>query len=336
MKNLECIDNIQYHLYTISNDDFEISVSDYGATLFNYKYHDIDIVRGFDNVDGYINDVKYMNATIGRVCNRIKDGHFVLNGTDYYLYQNNAGNCLHGGKEGFDTKKWDVSVNDNQIICTYLSKDMEEGFSGNLQVKVVYTLLANGLQFAYEATSDKDTLCNICNHAFFNINGCDSKTVLNDHLMINANKIGMIDSDGCTLNDTLDVDNTPFDFRKRKLIGKDIDSDHIQILNAHGYDHHFIIDGEGFRKFGTYDNGKLALDIYSDLDGMHVYSGNFLDGTSNGKNGNNYPFRSSICFETQYYPNAINTTDHVKPILRKNEVFRHVTRYLVREIKDED
>ena len=110
MKNLECIDNIQYHLYTISNDDFEISVSDYGATLFNYKYHDIDIVMGFDNVDGYINDVKYMNATIGRVCNRIKDGHFVLNGKDYYLYQNNAGNCLHGGKEGFDTKKWDVSV----------------------------------------------------------------------------------------------------------------------------------------------------------------------------------------------------------------------------------
>lgn len=336
MKNLECINNVQYHLYTINNDNFEISVSDYGATLFNYKYKGIDLVMGFDNVNGYINDVKYMNATIGRVCNRIKDGHFILNGQHYNLYQNNAVNCLHGGKEGFDCKKWDICVNDNQIICTYLSKDKEEGFSGNLKLKVVYKLLDNGLEFAYEATSDKDTLCNICNHAFFNINGCNSKTILNDYLQISADKIGMIDSDGCTINDTLAVADTPFDFRKRKLIGKDIDSDHIQIKYAKGYDHHFIVNGEGFRKFGTYDNGKLALDIYSDLDGMHVYSGNFLDGTSNGKMDNNYPFRCSICFETQYYPNAINCLDHVKPILRKNEVFRHVTQYLVREIHYEN
>lgn len=330
---LENYNGTDYYLYTISNGNYEISVTDYGATLCTFKYKGVDVVQGFENVRGYVENVKYMNATIGRVCNRIANGKFVLNDVEYDLAVNNGPNTLHGGLEGFDTKKWIAKEMDNSISFSYLSKDMEEGFPGNLEIVVTYTLDEDGLEYKYRATSDKDTLVNICNHAFFNINGPESKTVLDDNLMINADYIGMVDSDGLTLDEVLNVENTPFDFRVSKKIGRDIDVDHPQIINGNGYDHHYIIKGEGMRHFCSYDNGKLKMDVYSDLPGMHLYSSNFLEGNACGKNGN-YPKRSAICFETQYYPNAINLNSHVKPILRANEIIEHKTKFKVEEIQN--
>lgn len=328
---LENYNGTDYYLYTIKKGDFTMKVSDYGATLCNYIYKDIDLVQGFDNVHGYIEDVKYMNATIGRVCNRIGDGKFVLNDQEYHLAVNNGPNTLHGGLEGFDTKKWEISEGEDYLSCKYISKDMEEGFPGNLNIEVIYKLDDDGLNYTYRATSDKDTLVNICNHAFFNINGLDSSTILDDYLMINADYIGTVDENGLTLEELLKVDNTPFDFRKRKKIGQDIDSDHIQIKNGSGYDHHFVIKGEGYRHFLTYDNNKLVMDVYSDLPGMHLYSSNFLDDKAHGKNNNTYPRRSSICFETQYYPNAINLNNQIKPILKAGELIEHTTKFKVKE-----
>ncbi|MCI5773220.1 MAG: galactose mutarotase [Erysipelotrichaceae bacterium] len=330
-KDLETINGITYHLYSIKNHDIEISVCDYGATLCTFKYKGQDIVQGFENVKGYMEEVPYMNATIGRCCNRIKDGEFTLNGQTYHVPINNGPNSLHGGITGFDKVKWNIKVDTDKIVCEYLSVDKEEGYPGNVKVQVVYRLLAHGLEYSYEATSDQDTLLNICNHAFFNLNGPQSTTILNDHLTIYAHKIGIVDKDGCTLNDTLDVKDTPFDFTSRKTIGRDIMLDHLQLLNGNGYDHHYIIDGEGFRKFCEYDNDKLILSVYSDLPGMHLYTGNYLDGQAHGKNGGNYPARSAVCFETQYYPNAINCQDHLKPILNKGEKINHITQFIIKE-----
>lgn len=329
---LENYNGEDYYLYTISNNDLEISVSEYGATLCNFKYHGLDIVQGFENVHSYIDDVRYMNATIGRVCNRIEKGRFILNNKEYHVPINNGPNSLHGGNKAFDTRHWKIKEEDNKLICHYLSKDGEEGYPGNLDVEVVYELLDDGLKYSYRGQSDEDTLLNICNHAFFNINGVTSDSILDDYLFINADYIGMVDSDGCTHNEVLEVSNTPFDFRKRKKIGQDIDIRHEQIVNANGYDHHYIIKGEGFRHFCTYDNNKLELEVYSDLPGMHLYSSNFLEGNSKGKMNATYPRRSAICFETQYYPNAINCKDHKKPILLKDEKMYHETLFIIREM----
>ncbi len=329
---LERYDGLDYYLYTIVKGNLEISVTDYGATLCNFKYKGLDIVQGFENVHGYVEDVKYMNATIGRVCNRIAKGKFNLGDKEYFLAINNGPNTLHGGKKGFDTKKWQVKEGADQLVCTYLSQDMEEGFPGNLSIEVIYKLEEDGLIYQYRAKSDADTLVNICNHAFFNLNGATSDSILQDHLQIDADFIGMVDSDGLTTETLLDVTGTPFDFRKRKQIGADIDAKHPQLINGNGYDHHFVIVGEDMRHFCTYDNGKLQLEVFSDLPGMHFYSANYLDGHARGKQGNNYPRRSSICFETQYYPNAINLQRQIKPILKANELKEHTTKFKIKEI----
>lgn len=331
-KYLERYNGIDYYLYTIFKGDFEISVSEYGATLCTFKYRGKDIIQGFENVVGYVDDVKYMNATIGRVCNRIATGTFILNGKNYHVPINNGPNCLHGGISGFDVKKWNIEENGDELVCSYYSKDGEEGFPGNLQVKVIYRLSDDGLEYRYEGYSDKDTLLNICNHAFFNLDGPESNSILNHRLLINSDKIGMVDEDGCTHNEVMDVTNTPFDFRVLKPIGQDINNEHIQIKNGNGYDHHYIIQGDGLRLFCTYDNGLMQLEVYSDLPGMHLYSANYLDGKAHGKNGGTYPKRSAICFETQFYPNAINCSDHLKPILKAQETMKHTTLFKVKEI----
>lgn len=329
---LEHYNGQDYFLYTISNRNFKLSVTDYGATICNFEYRGIDIVQGFENVSSYANEVKYMNAAIGRVCNRIEKGEFTLNNQKYHLAINNGPNCLHGGLKGFDCQKWILEIVDNTIICKYHSPDNEEGFPGNLDIEIRYELLEDGLSFSYNATSDKDTLCSICNHAFFNLNGADSTSILEDNLMINSDEIAMVDKDGLTHNEKLDVTNTPFDFRSRKKIGLNINDNHSQIINANGYDHHYIIKGEGLRHFLTYDNHHLSMEVYSDMPGVHVYSGNFLEGIAHGKLGNNYPPRSAICFETQYYPNAINCNLSEAPILKANSYQKHTTIFKIKEI----
>lgn len=319
-----------YSLYTLENDKFILRVTDYGATITSFilKDRQIDVVFGFDNVYGYINDVPYMGGSIGRVCNRIAKGEFYLNNAKYKLGVNNGPNSLHGGMVGFDKVLWNIEQLDNKIKCSYFSCDGEEGYPGNLKVTVTYTLLDNGFRYEYEGISDKDTLFSMTNHAFFNFNGPNSLSVLDHKLRIKSDYIACVDKDGQTLDKLMSVKGTPFDFNDFKEIGIDIEENNSQLINGNGYDHHYVIDGEGFRKMVECTCNNIFMSVYSDLPGFHLYSGNFLDGNSHGKNGGKFPRRSAVCFETQYYPNAINTKDQIKPILKANSILKHKSEFI--------
>ena len=339
MKDFGSVSDNNYYLYKLENDKFILEVTDYGATLVSFilKDKNVDVVFGFDDVRGYAEDVPYMGASIGRVCNRIGKGKFILNNNEYILNINNGPNSLHGGNVGFDKKLWDIKKEDNKLICTYFSKDNEEGYPGNLNVKVTYELLNDGFSYVYEGKSDKDTIFSMTNHAFFNFNGPNSNTVLDHKVKCYVDKVAKVDKDGLTLEETFDVSNTPFDFRDFKEIGKDIDEDFEQLINGSGYDHHFIVEGNSFRKMATCKANGIVMDVYSDLPGFHMYTGNFLDGNAKGKNKGTFPRRSAVCFETQYYPNAINYSLEKKPILRKNEVKKHRTEFIFNgEDRNED
>lgn len=317
-------------LYTIENEKFKLSVTDYGATLVSLivKEYNIDVVQGFTQVLGYENQVKYMGQTIGRVCNRIGKGEFELNGKTYHVPINNNGNSLHGGIHGFDTKMWKANVKNNRIEFEYLSQDQEEGYPGNVRVKVTYELCDEGLNYIVDGESDADTLLNVTNHSFFNLDGPQSLTVLDHEVKINATRFAGVDQDGCTHEDVYDVHGTAFDFTSFKKIGQDINVQEEQLINGNGYDHHFLVDGEGFREFAICKGSKITMTVLSDLPGFHLYSSNFLEGNYEGtKENGKFPRRSSICFETQYYPNAIQTKYQVKPILKKGELYHHKTQF---------
>lgn len=318
--------------YILENDNFRVKIIDFGATLVSFVVKDLDrdIVQGFIDPNSYIDDVEYMGASVGRNCNRIQDGKFVLNNEIYNLYINNGPNSLHGGKFGFNRKIFNVKQEENVLYCTYFSKDLEEGYPGNLKVLVKYILEDDGLVFEYSGISDKDTIFNMCNHAFFNLNGHEKNTCLDHLLKINSNYVGKIDSDGLSLDEVFEVSNTPFDFRSYKEIGRDINQDDEQIKNGNGYDHHFMVDGIGYRKMLSCLADKISMDVYSDLPGFHLYTSNYLGGTSKGKDNANYPSRSSVCFESEYYPNSINYDKYIKPILRANEEMVHKTKFVVR------
>lgn len=323
-------DGKQSYLYTIENDMVQLAVSNYGATLVSLvlKQKGIDVVQGFTGVSGYEVEEPYMGKTIGRVCNRIGQGVFTLNDRDYHVPKNNNGNSLHGGEQGFDKKFWTINMEAEKISCTYLSVDGEEGYPGNCQVKVSYTLLNDGVRYEYEGVSDQDTLLNITNHSFFNLDGPTSKSVLQHSVKIQASQFAGVDADGCTHEDVFDVNGTAFDFREFKELGKDINNNEEQLKNGSGYDHHFLIDGQGFRKFLECQGKEVVMSVYSDCPGVHLYTANFLKGSAtSGKAGGTFPRRSSVCFETQYYPNAIQTKNQEKPILRKGECCHHITEF---------
>ncbi|MFV0479908.1 MAG: aldose epimerase family protein [Anaerorhabdus sp.] len=317
-------------LYSIENEFIKIEVSDYGATLVSatLKGNGIDVVQGFTGVTGYQNEVQYMGQTIGRVCNRIGKGEFILNGVKFQLAKNNNGNSLHGGEKGFDQKIWIIEDQKNKLSCTYFSQNGEEGYPGNLEVKVIYSLLEDGFSFEYEGKSDQDTLFNITNHAFFNLDGVSSNSALEHKIKIEADYFASIDERGCTQDEVVEVKGTAFDFTRLKALGQDIDKDEVQLKHGNGYDHHFLVRGTGFRKFVECQGKEVKMILYSDCPGMHLYSANFLDGMSkSGKWGGKFPRRSSVCFETQYYPNAIQTKNNRKPILKKGEELHHITEF---------
>lgn len=323
--------NQEATLYTIENDTIQMSVTDYGATLVSLIIKDkgIDVVQGFTNVQGYQSQVKYMGQTIGRVCNRIGKGEFELNGKTYHVPINNNGNSLHGGEFGFDTKMWKAHGGEDSIAFEYVSPHMEEGYPGNVRVKVTYELIENGFNYIVDAQSDEDTLLNVTNHSFFNLDGPTSKTAMEHEVKINATQFAGVDADGCTHEDVYDVKETAFDFTSFKPIGKDINNQEEQLLNGSGYDHHFLVDGEGFREFARCKGKEIEMTVLSDLPGFHMYTSNFLEGNyTDTKENGEFPRRSSICFETQFYPNAIQTKNQIQPIIRKGEVWHHKTQFI--------
>lgn len=316
-------------LITIENENMLIKVSSFAACLVDVVYKGKQVVLGYDNLEGYVNETAGMGKSIGRVCNRIGKGTFDLNGKTYKLAINNGPNCLHGGLRGFQTYVWDYEAKEDEVVFSYHAKDMEEGFPGNLELKVIYKLTENGFYFNYEGVSDQDTLLNITNHTYFNLFGPNAYTVLDHELKINSNEFACVDSDGLTLAVNRPTAGSPFDFGEFKTIGKDINVNDEQLRAGTGYDHHYIVEGEGMREFAELKANNLSMKVSSDLSGFHLYSANFLQDEGNCR-GIGHRVCQGICFETEYRPDGINTgLDSC--VLNKNIIRKHKTHFEFKE-----
>ena len=331
--------NEEVNMYTIKNNsNMEVDIINYGATIVSIRVPDKDgniddIALGYDTLEAYENGDKYLGALIGRCGNRIKNASFKLNGKEYNLAKNNGNNHLHGGNTGFDKVVWNVEiVEENKLKLSYLSKDGEENYPGNLKVNVYYSLNDNNeLKIEYYATTDEDTLVNLTNHSYFNLGGESSGNILNEKILINADKFTVTDAESIPTGELRDVLNTPMDFRTLKVIGDNIDSDYEQIRFGQGYDHNWMLNSNGdinilAAKVVDEISGRI-MEVYTTSEGVQFYSGNFLDGTGSSKNGNGYNKRSGLCLETQFIPDSINHDNFSSCILKVNEEYRHTTIY---------
>ena len=305
-------------LYTLENDALKASFTDYGAAMVSLidKKTGVDILLGFDSVEGYINHDAHIGGFIGRTANRTKNGQFELNGKSYQLGKNSGENNLHGGVNGFDRVLYEAEESEDCIRFHRISPDGEEGYPGSLDVTVTYTLLKDGVEMKAEGKAlDQDTLFAMTNHNYYNLDGSDS--ILNHEVMIPASYYADDSEDGISQLPLRSVEGTPFDFRIPKTLGTDIDDADPQLVMNRGYDHHWSIPEEGLRTFAVCSGEKLKLTVESNLPGMHVYTANFLNTT--GKGGTEYRPHTAVCFEPEFIPNGINYEGVVKPIVRKGE-----------------
>ncbi|NOY37122.1 MAG: galactose mutarotase [Chlorobi bacterium] len=328
------MDGKKVSLYVLANKaGMEIAITNYGGRIVSVmspdkEGHLADIVLGFDNIHDYVNIDNNFGALIGRYANRIAKGRFVLDGKEYLLEKNNGENHLHGGSHGFHTKVWDVvQASDSIIVLHYLSKDMEAGYPGNLDVHVTYTLTEdNALHISYAATTDKTTIVNLTNHSYFNLKGAGEGNILDHILTIHAKYFTPVGKDLIPTGVIMPVAGTPFDFRQPEVIGKRINDDNPQLVFGHGYDHNWVL------KIKASDSLVLAakvlepvsgrtLEVYTIEPGLQVYTGNFLDGTVKGKKGKVYPFRGAICLETQHFPDSPNKPDFPSVVLQSGKAY---------------
>ena len=309
-----------------------LTVLDYGATVQSLCMPAADgtltdVVLGYDTPAEYETNGGYLGATIGRVGNRIGGAQFSLNGTTYALAKNDGANHLHGGNKGFDKQFWSLSFEDGSIVCERISPDGEEGYPGTLTLKVTYALTEdNRVLLSYDAVSDKDTLVNLTNHSYFNLNG--GGTVLNHTLKVNAERFCEGDAGCLPTGRLLPVEGTPFDFRMEKEIGRDIGADNEQLRNAGGYDHNFCLSGSNAAVLCG-DKTGIELTVETDLPGVQVYSGNFLTGWK-GKGGSIVEHRGALCLETQLYPNAMECYGFPSPVLRAGKKLHSETKWTFR------
>ena len=294
--------------YTLSNErGFQMSVITYGGAITSLWAPDRsgafkDIVLGFDALEDYVNNTRYFGALIGRYANRIADGRFTLDGVEYQLPRNNNGNHLHGGFAGFDKRVWTAAPDGDVLHLSYLSKDGEEGYPGNLEAFVDYRLSGNELRIDYRAVTDKDTIVNLTNHSYFNLKG--EGTILEHELTLNADHFTPVSDDLIPTGEIARVDGTPMDFRDGKAIGSEID------LTTAGYDHNFVLNdwsGSLNSAVRLYDpvSGRV-LEILTTQPGIQFYSGNFLDGSFVGKNGDAYVKYAGLALEPQHFPDSPN------------------------------
>lgn len=328
-------------LYTLTNKNgMKVSVTDYGGIIVSVWVPDKsgvmeDVVLGYDSVGLYEKNNPYFGAIIGRYGNRIKKGKFSLDGKFYQLATNNSPNHLHGGNKGYDKVVWNVqTINGEEpsLVLTYLCKDMEEGYPGNVQNKVTYTLTnENAIKIDFEATTDAPTIVNMCNHSYFNLNGGQSD-ILNHSLQIFGSKFCAVDENLIPLAGTTDVKGTPFDFKLEKSIGSDINNNDLQLKNGLGYDHCWILDRKtsGDLEIAAMlkdSRSGRVLTVETTEPGIQFYSGNFLDGSIVGKNGIKYTKRSGLCLETQHFPDSPNRPDYPSTVLRPGEKYLSTTIY---------
>ena len=324
--------------YTLTNaNGLEMKVITYGGIITSLKTPDRDgnlgdIVLGYDDLEGYIENNPYFGAIIGRYGNRIARGKFTLDSVEYSLATNNIGNHLHGGIKGFDKVLWQAEpIQEDSAVSlkmTYKSKDMEEGYPGNLDVTVIYKVANdNTLTFDYYAATDKKTIVNLTNHCYYNLTGVRDD-ILSHELYINASQYIPVDS--TLIPTSVDpVEGTPFDFSTPKKIGTDIEVEHAQLKNGGGYDHAWVLNGSTDKMnfaASLYEasTGRF-MEIYTTEPAIQFYSGNFLDGSITGKEGTVYQFRTGLCLETEHYPDSPNHPDYPGTVLNPGEEYRTTT-----------
>jgi len=331
------------YLYTLRNTHgVEAKITNYGGILVSLKVPDRnrkfdDVVLGFKDLDSYLtkND-PYMGALIGRYGNRIAKGRFTLDGVEYKLAVNNGENHLHGGIKGFDKVVWtgrEMKMGTSPAVAlTYLSKDGEEGYPGNLNVRVVYSLTNdNELKIDYTATTDKDTVTNLTHHSYFNLAGEGNGDILNHLVTINANQFVPTDAGSIPTGELKNVAGTPFDFINPTAIGARINQDDEQLKFGNGYDHTWVIKGQPgtMRVAATaYEptSGRI-MQVLTTEPGVQFYTGNFLNGTLTGKSGKIYARRTGFCFETQHYPDSPNQPSFPTTTLKKGATYKSTTIY---------
>lgn len=333
------LDSQRVALYEIVNDNMKVQLTNFGARIVSLVVKDkqdsfVDVVLGYDTAEEFIqNSRNFYGAIVGRYGNRIGKASFVLNNTTYNLEKNDNNNTLHGGFNGVYNKVWKVDqASSTSITFSYYSPDGEAGYPGNVLMKVTYSLNdKGGLEITYDAETDKETVLNLTNHAYFNLNGAGDSTILDHHLWIDADKITEVDAELIPTGKGIDVTNTPFDFRVSKEIGKDIGQDHPQIAFGKGYDHNFELNKkENFAEVAKLYAPRTGIEmtILTTEPGLQFYSGNFMsENDPKGKKGQTYPYRSALCLETQHFPDAPNHPNFASTVLKPGEKYASKTEY---------
>jgi len=334
------INNKETSLFVLKNATGMVAeITNYGGKvvslwvpdrLGNYE----DIVLGHSNIDDYLNaKEKYFGALIGRYGNRIANGKFLLDGNKYILAKNNGDNHLHGGNKGFESVVWDAKQMDNQTLeLSYMSKNMEEGYPGNLTVKVVYQLTDhNELKIEYWAKTDAPTIVNLTHHSFFNLSGAGNGTINNHLLQINAAYYTPVDMGLIPTGEITSVENSPFDFQKMTPIGERVNAENEQLKYGLGYDHNFVLNQSlealNYAAKVIEPVSGRTMEVYTNEPGLQFYGGNFLDGSTKGKNGKAYKFRTAFCLETQHFPDSPNKSHFPSTRLNPEETYYSICLY---------
>ncbi|MFA5650539.1 MAG: aldose epimerase family protein [Proteiniphilum sp.] len=335
------VDGKQTGLYTLANPSgSEMTVTNLGAKIVSLMVpakngEMIDVVLGHPNMEEYLSSEEpYFGAVCGRTCNRIANGRFTLDGKEYQLAVNNGPNSLHGGIKGFNAVVWDVrKATENSIELFYLSPDGEEGYPGNLAVTITYTLTEdNALNIAYRATTDKTTILNLTNHSYFNLSGEGDASIADHLLMLNADTYLPTDETAIPYGPAESVKGTPMDFTEPQAIGARINDNFQQLLFGKGYDHTYVLnknseDEYSFAGYCLSPKTGIKMEMYTTEPGLQLYTGNWMTGNFEAKNGNRYPERAAVCFETQHFPDSINKPDYPSVVLKPDEVFNSRTTY---------
>ncbi|MHC1733236.1 MAG: aldose epimerase family protein [Bacteroidales bacterium] len=326
-------------LYTLKNKQGDvIKLTNYGAAIVEIMVPDRDgnkanVTFGYDNLEGYLNGDPYFGKVVGQYANRIARGKFTLDSVEYTLAINNAPNALHGGPTGWHSRVWTsevLKVTDFPAVkFTYNKPDMEEGFPGNVVAEVIYTWTdANEIVMDYKVTTDRRTVINITNHAYFNLHGAGVGDILDHEAVIRASAFTPVDSTLIPTGELRPVEGTPFDFRTPHLIGERIGEAYDQLILGGGYDHNYVLDNLEEVDAEVFDpsTGRV-IQVITDQPGVQLYTGNFLDGTQTGRNGKVYQYRSGFCLETQRYPDSPNQASFPSVILTPEEPFLSSTTF---------
>jgi aldose 1-epimerase len=334
------VDGKQVELFTLKNSSGVVAqITNFGGRVVSLWLPDKagnfeDIVTGYETLEGYLNSNEiYYGALIGRYGNRIAKGQFILNDTLYSLVQNNGGNHLHGGTKGFNDVVWDATQPDEKtLILTYTSPHLEEGYPGNLDIKVQYHLTdENELKIEYWATTDRPTPINLTHHSFFNLKGNGNGTI-NDHILqINADFYTPVNEGLIPSGEITPVEGTPMDFRAPTAIGKRVDDDFEQLKFGGGYDHNWVLvpaeSGLNFAARVVEPASGRTMEVFTNEPGLQFYGGNFLDGTDTGKSGITYEHRTAFCLETQHFPDSPNKENFPSTILYPEEEYYSICIY---------